>query len=188
MLPIAITERLRWNITRQGREATSVDGYFVSYPKSGRTWFRTFLYKYYALLSGVEFGFDHRLYPDQKRILFTHDLWENRIIWNTWDRLRGKGLVPRAEIGCKPLVFMARDPRDVVVSLYFQLQKRMKISAAQRLAMAEFIRHPRYGMSFLVDIMNHWLDNWSSGGDFKLVRYEDCHHDAAAVFRELLEF
>lgn len=182
-----MNEWMRWNVTRQGRESASVDGYFVSYPKSGRTWFRTFLYKYYASLSGVEFKFGGQNFPGQKRIVFTHDLWENRIIWSRWDRLRGKGLIPRHEIGRKPLVLMARDPRDVVVSLYFQLQKRMNIPAVQTLSMAGFAHHPRYGMAFLVDTMNHWLDQWGDKPGFALVRYEDCHEDAASAFRQLLE-
>lgn len=178
----------RWNITSTGRKTSEIDGYYLSYPKSGRTWFRVFLYKYYACLDNVEFEFGGQNYKNHQRIIFTHDVWENQLIWSAYDRLRGKGLIPTSEVQSKPIVLMARDPRDVVVSLYFQLQKRMKISKTQELSMPDFIRHEDYGMPFLVKTMNYWYNQWGEQENFLLIRYEDCKLNAKEHFSKILKF
>lgn len=55
-------------------------------------------------------------------IQFTHDRWEHRTA-SLWDRVRGKQLLlvngPR-----KPIVLLAGDPRDVMVSLFLHMSKR----------------------------------------------------------------
>ena len=57
----------------------------------------------------------------------------------------------------KKVVFLVRDPRDVVVSYFFQRTKRSR--SPVNLDMSSFIRDPGYGVNRIIDLMNIWAEN-----------------------------
>lgn len=164
------------------------DAYFISVPKSGRTWVRFFYFSYLAKLAGREFSFDPADFPDYPHLLFTHDRWEHRLATKGWKFIRGKRLVPPAGRRKKRIVLLARDPRDVVVSLYFHLLKRPNEYQWKPESVSEIMGNPEFGIAQVVNVLNGWLAEWHGRPDFKLMRYEDCQTDAAREFRGLLEF
>ena len=111
---------MRWNLSSRARELSGGDAVLISIPKSGRTWIRTFLNAYFSYKLGRQFS----LYlTDQggagvPRIIYSHDRFEHRTKGNAWDRLRGKYLIPRRTLRKKPIVLLARDPRDAFVSCF----------------------------------------------------------------------
>lgn len=89
---------------------------FVSFPKSGRTWFRFFLAKYLELAYGRAFSMNF-----EPELTFSHDFFG-------WIANQESDVEPRAvcadidprEKAETALVWLVRDPRDVAVSYYYQ--------------------------------------------------------------------
>ena len=102
------------------READIV---IVSFGKSGRTWLRVMLSHLFRIRHDLPesalLGFDnfHSMNPAVPKIFFTHD---NYIKDYTGEP------ASKAPFYDKPVVLMARDPRDVAVSQFFQWKFRLK--------------------------------------------------------------
>ncbi|HEY2989809.1 MAG TPA: sulfotransferase domain-containing protein [Candidatus Binatia bacterium] len=177
----------RRNWTSEARRYASADAIVVSIPKSGRTWFRVFLHAYFCALEKREFTLRARelFKGNVPRFLFTHDLWAHLTGPRVGDRITGRQLIPAPAIRQKRILLLSRDPRDVVVSLFFQHSRRTRRYGGD---LHEMIHHSRFRISRMVDIMNTWMVEWGGGGNFKLIRYEDCRRYPEAVFRELLTF
>jgi hypothetical protein len=138
----------------------AVDYLLVSYPKSGRTWFRYILSCYFAESLGFSAA------PDLSAMF--------RFLPNLdWDRKRGLpayGNGPAAaatfplvavthhcpDVGrasSMPVIFMLRDPRDVMVSRYYHATRRKHQFSGDITA---FIRDPDQGLPAWVKHTNDW--------------------------------
>ena len=117
---------MRWNLSSRARELSGGDAILISIPKSGRTWVRTFLNAYFSYKLGRQFSLDLTDRGDTgvPRIIYSHDRFEDRTKGNSWDRLRRKYLIPRRALRKRPIVLLARDPRDAFVSYFIQLTRR----------------------------------------------------------------
>jgi hypothetical protein len=176
---------LRWNVSTEARRYARADAIVVSIPKSGRTWLRVFLCAYFCGLAGRPFSFDILQSGTAPRVAFTHDLWEHWYYARLKDRLRGKHLVPRRVSKDTPIILLVRDPRDVVVSLYFQVTRR---DQRYHGSLAEMIRHPAFGIEPMVYVLNTWFATWGERAAVQLVRYEDCRVDTVRTFGDVLTF
>jgi Sulfotransferase domain len=179
---------VRWNLSSRARQLSGGDAIVVSIPKSGRTWVRTFLCAYYCEKVGQPFSLEPEEYAGVPRIIYTHDLFEQRTKADRWDKLRGKYLIPQRERNRLPIILLARDPRDAFVSLYVQLTRRTKETPNElkEMSTAEMLRDPAFGIQSMVAIMNSWLVEWSGCANFLLLRYETLRHAPAPGFRALL--
>jgi hypothetical protein len=162
----------------------------LSVPKSGRTWLRTFLCAYFCNLRGHDFTLTPERYGDPAipRVIYSHDLFEHRTKGNVWDAVRGKYLVSAKELRRAKIVLLARDPRDVFVSLYLQMTRRdpgTRDNFGQR-TIGEMLRDQQFGIGSIVKTMNDWLDEFSGRPNFSLVRYESLRATPAEQFRGLL--
>ena len=160
----------------------------VSIPKSGRTWVRTFLCAYFCEKRGQPFTLQPEQYEGVPRVIYTHDLFEQRTKADGWDKLRGKYLIPQRERDRLPVILLARDPRDAFVSLFIQLTRRTKETPEKlkRKSAAELLRDPAFGIESMVAVMNSWLAEWAGRPDFLLLRYEALRESPAPGFRDLL--
>jgi len=177
----------RRNWTSQARRYARADAIVVSIPKSGRTWLRVFLYAYFCRSVNQKFTINNRNLAGLgvPNIEFTHDVW-GRLTRKKWKyRFLGKETIPPCASRTKPILLLVRDPRDVIVSFYFQMTKR---GGAYRGDLSAAIRQPRFGIHAMVDVMNGWMAEWSQRNGFKFVRYEDCKRNTEAAFREVLAF
>jgi hypothetical protein len=180
---------VRWNVSSRARQLSGGDAIVVSIPKSGRTWVRAFLCAYFCEKTGQPFTLEPEQYEGVPRIIYTHDLFEQRTKADRWDKLRGKYLIPRRERIRRPIILLARDPRDAFVSLYIQLTRRTKETPnelKQRSA-SELLRDPAFGIESMVAVMNSWLTEWSGQPAFLLLRYETLRVNPVPGFRELLQ-
>jgi hypothetical protein len=184
------TGTVRWNISRRKRALFSeADAIVVTLPKSGTTWLRVFLYSYFCGLERQRFTLKRRELAGANvpNLVFTHDLFDHSAEPSLLARLRGRHLIPAHERRAASKLLLVRDPRDVIVSLYFELtRKGARPSYAGQLE--EMIEHPRFGIRALVDIMNRWMAEWAPLPNFKLVRYESCRRHPEETFRDVLEF
>lgn len=183
----------RWtrrNFSSRARELSGGEAIILSVPKSGRTWLRAFLCAYFCKRFGLEFTLRPDRYHEQRipRLIFSHDLFEHRTKGDRWDRLRGKYLVPRRELGRAKIILLARDPRDCFVSLYLQLTRRdpnAPLKFRHKTA-SEMLRDRRFGVRAIINAMNDWINEFSGRDNFTLVRYEALRASPAEHFRDLL--
>ncbi len=179
---------VKWNLSSRAGQLSGGDALVVSIPKSGRTWMRTFLCAYYCEKAGQPFTLHPEVFPGVPRLIYSHDLFEQRTKADRWDRVRGKYLIPAGERRRRPIILLARDPRDAFVSLYVQLTRRTKETSNElkTKSAAELLRDPAFGIVSMVAIMNSWLAEWSGRDDFLLVRYETLREDPRAGFQPVL--
>src|SRR5437870_9067313 len=185
---------LRWtrrNFSSRASELSRGNAIIVSIPKSGRTWLRAFLCAYFCKRFGLEFTLRPERYHEQRipRLIFSHDLFEHRTKGDRWDRLRGKYLVPRRELGRAKIILLARDPRDCFVSLYLQLTRRDPNAPRKlrRKSVGEMLRDRRFGVRAIINAMNDWINEFSGRDNFTLVRYEALRSSPAEYFCDLLD-
>jgi hypothetical protein len=177
----------RRNFSSRRRRYGTARGIIVSIPKSGRTWLRVFLHAYCCALQHHPFTLDEDeiIASGLPDFVFTHDLWKHRSTANLIDAIRGKHLVPRQAVDCKPILLLSRDPRDILVSLFFQLSKRDRQFNG---TLSDLIYDPRFGIVSVIHVMNTWIREWGEKNNFMLLRYENCRQDTRAAFEALLKF
>lgn len=162
------------------------DYYFVSFPKSGRTWIKSFLANYYSSYHKIPLFYNFspifRLGKRAQvpRIMFMHPLHRGES--------KDRQTKYKNKLEGKKLIFLIRDPEKVVFTYYHRLLKRMRDSEVATMSMKQFIRDPSLGISQLVDFMNYWYEMRGTFKGFILIRYEDFVSDPRKEFTRLLEY
>lgn len=185
----------RW---RRGREEYRkyhlCDYVFASWGKSGRTWVRVMVSRYYqrtyALPERILMGFDnfHKLNPAVPKIFYTHDNYLRGFTGN---------LDNKRDFYTKKTVLLVRRPQDVAVSQYFQWKYRMRPGkmamnrypqAGSDLSVYDFVMNPEVGLPRIIDFMNGWASELPRIRDHLLVRYEDLRSDTAGQLARIVAF
>ena len=167
----------------------------VSFGKSGRTWLRVMvshLFRVmYQLPENAILGFDnfHNLNRAVPKIFFTHD---NYIKDFTGD------FSSKQPFYNKRVVLLARDPRDVAVSQFFQWKFRIKPSKVainnyppqgSDISLFDFVMGDNGGsMKAVTDYLNLWAAEADKVNAFHLLRYEDLRSNTREELRRLLDF
>jgi hypothetical protein len=156
-----------------------IDAFVVSHPKSGRTWVRLLLRRALAVrYGGAEVDPFGRLPAGAPKVRFTHDRPYRTARAESNERSRYRG---------KRIVFLARDPRDIVVSSYYSRTKRSQPREAYTGDLETLIDSER-GFDRILDFLNVWARNQHVPAAFLLVRYEDLHADTGRELRRILDF
>ncbi len=160
----------------------------VSYPKSGRTWLRVMIAQVLAAQSGkadIDSVEPNRVIKDNNIsgvwFGFTHDGEGNNA-----EKVEAYETLNTAPLySNKSVIFLVRDPRDVLVSRYFHQVNREKNFEG---SISEFIRHPLWGTTRLLDFYARWSTYQSQFDRFHLVRYEDLHADTVGELENIFSF
>ena len=178
--------RRAFNLHRPGRnlEVFPDDTFLLSYPKSGNTWSRFLVANLIHAPEPVDFSNINRIIPDTEgttkrylnslprpRVLKSHQYFDPRY--------------PR-------VIFIVRDPRDVVLSEYYWDIKRRALNEDCRIEdfVERFVRgqvnHPFGSWG---DNVASWFYTRRSSPHFLLVKYEslqaDPQHEVARIARFL---
>ena len=189
---IAFERRLRGK--REYRKLQRADWVFISWAKSGRTWFRVMLSHFYHTRFGLPehelLGFDnlYRKNPSVPRVLFTHNNYLRDYLgdWDTLNHFRDK-----------KVVLLVRDPRDVAVSQFFQWKYRMRPvkkmlneypAHGEDISILDFVMDAKVGVPRIIDYLNGLAVGLRELEDILLIRYEDMRADPAKTMKQVLEF
>jgi len=150
--------------------------YAVSYPGSGLTWLHMMLGKAIDLHFGMGWGNSkallegrYWLYIDVPEIVFDHP---DRPYLKAVNEYR-KQLEPKYKNA--KVIFLARDPRDIIVSMFFKFSRRWEVINVPRFAgtLSKFMRHEKYGIKGIVAYYNLWAKWRDELESFQFMRYED---------------
>lgn len=166
----------------------------VSFGKSGRTWLRVLLSRFYQLryrlpdASLLHNDSLHRLNRAIPRVLFTHDNY-----LADFTGMAGS----KSDYAGKRIVLLIRHPGDVAVSQFFQWKHRMRprkklINAypmpERPLAVADFVLDETSGIPKVIRFMNQWASELDAQDGLLVVRYESLHAATAQTLERILGF
>ena len=189
---VAVERRLRGR--DEFKTLGAADCVVVSFGKSGRTWVRVLLSRFYQRKHGLGerqlLGFDnfHRKNPAVPKIFFTHD--------NYLKDYTGHG-DSKADYYGKKVVLLVRNPADVAVSQYFQWKFRMRPrkktinqypTEGGEMEIFDFVMRPQSGLRKIVDFMNLWAAEAGRIEALHVLRYEDLRRAPAETLGRLLDF
>ncbi len=175
----------------------NTDVYLISYPKCGRTWLRLMvgraITRYFSLPENedtVLLKGRSNPHPAIPRISVIHD---DRPMLKAPDELEES----KNRYKDKKVIFLVRDPRDVIVSSYFEMKNRGNIFGNNPYekrkpvfegSLAEFIHRREGGFDTIIRYYNIWAANRQIPKGFLLVRYEDLKDNASGELCKVLDF
>jgi len=185
----------RWLRGREeARKLAETEHVLMSWGKSGRTWLRLMISRFYQLAYGIPEGrmleFDnlHRANPAIPRLFFTHS--------NYLRDYTGDWTTKRAFYD-KRVIMLVRDPRDVAVSQYFQWRFRMRPVKkllndypphGADVSVFDFVMGEGAGLPAILDFFEIWERELPKVKASIIVRYEDMRADPASALARVLAF
>ena len=167
---------------------------FASYGKSGRTWVRVMISRYYQLVyklpDNILMGFDNytRLNSSIPKIFFTHDNYLRRYTGN---------VDSKKDFYDKKTVLLVRNPIDVAVSQFHQWKFRMRPEKKAmnnypphdaEISVYDFVKHEGQGLNHIIDFMNNWARELPHIKELLVVRYEDLRANPEQEMERIVEF
>ncbi|MCW8107616.1 sulfotransferase domain-containing protein [Alteromonas ponticola] len=143
----------------------------VSFPKSGRSWLR-YAIELTGKASDIVFCHDEFEYNDATKpaLNFNSDIRQKR-----YGGESGK------------LVYVDRDTRDTIVSLYNQVTGRFNDIFNYPDNISAFIRDEYFGVDNLIKFQKMWR-NLAVQNHWLVVRYEEMHNDFEEVLTQVCEY
>ena len=170
-------------------------GAVVSYGKSGRTWLRLMLSRFYERRHGLPAGsfleYDNLNRQDARIpiLFFTHGNYL-RDYTGHFDDLA-------EDFRDRPVLLLVRDPRDIAVSQYFQWANRMSPhkkwlnrypADGRALTIWEFVADHEAGLERAIAFLNAWSRAAEELEPIEVVRYEDLRAAPEATLERALRF
>lgn len=157
LCPSRLKKFVKWKFSKNN------DVIVISFPKSGRTWLRIMLDKLNIFLN------------------YSHDgssPYENSLHYSEMEEDKSKYKNNR-------IIFLIREPKDVTVSLYFQMTKRADKKYKN---IHSFFRNEKYGIKRVLKFYQIWEKNKNVPKDFLLITYEDLHKNTLKELKRVIDF
>ncbi len=171
------------------------DAAVVSYGKSGRTWLRLMLSRFYqrrhALAEGAFLEYDNlsRQAPEIPTVCFTHGNYL-RDYTGHFDHLAD-------DFRDRRVLLLVRDPRDVAVSQFFQWAHRMSAhkrwlnrypDRSEELTIWQFVADDEAGLDRAIRFLDQWAEAAEELETIEVVRYEDMRAEPEVALERVLHF
>jgi hypothetical protein len=188
-LPKRVWRRLKYRAQLYSY-ASKADCFLISYPKSGRTWFRFVLSHYFDNAAILKVGTNlHNMFS----VLPNFDLDTVRGIpsFGFSNHVPEIPFIPVSHLGYqrslfldRPVIFMVRDPRDVIVSAYFHATRHKHRFEG---SISDFIMDPEQGLPCLVNYLNKWAAGLKRSKNI-ILTYEELSRNTEAETARILTF
>jgi len=155
--------------------------HLISFPKCGRTWLRLMIGKALIDHYGLKGANPVRLREAGRLLFEVHHDGDPHL-----ERPDGIG-TDKSYYRADRVIFLVRDPRDVMVSLFFHRTRRDPRDPVPD-TLPAFIDSNSGGLGSLIAFYNAWARGRRQPAGFLLVRYEDIHRDAIGELRRVLGF
>jgi hypothetical protein len=179
----------------QRKDLAGSDVILISFPKSGRTWFRVLLSRCYA----KSFGLDEntlikrdnfqKLDPRAPLFMSFHGTFLSEV---------SRGEESSSLLAGKKIIFLVRNPIDVSVSVYFhRLGERakstgrdMKVSSGplKGVSVEDFVLNSSHSVPEIIRFMNRWAELLGGHPEAIMVRYEDLRSDPVREMKKIAAF
>jgi hypothetical protein len=165
----------------------------ISFPKSGRTWVRLLLgriLQQHFRITSVSLFELHELSAQHPRIPVITVSHDDSPFLKTSDALE----ISKEQYRDKKVIFLARDPRDIIVSAYFQKTRRVYAHTdpyertPYQGTLTEYVYEPVGGIDTIIRFFNIWVNNRHVPKGFLLLRYEDLIETPQRELRRSLDF
>lgn len=166
---------------------TGADAFVASYPKAGRTWLRFILASYFneVFRLGLDLNFRSLFW------VIPNDGWDAERGLRAY-RFRDRPEVPflvashsryrRLIFKRKSVMFVVRDPRDLMVSAYYHRTRHVHRFSGD---IGTFLRDPQQGLADYVRHLNGWARNLDRHRSL-LIGYEQLSANAERVVEDAL--
>ncbi len=175
------------------------DIYIISFPKSGRTWLNMLLGKLFEQHCGLSnlspdtllnTKLFNSLFPDKiPNVVFSHD--DNKNFFLPPRKIKKS----KRKYKNSKIIFLVRDPRDVLVSSYFEKTKRVKLGKREDSfwqkfngTISDYIYEKKGGFDTIIEFYNLWHKNKNIPQDFLLIRYEDLYNNTLNELNKIINF
>ena len=159
-----------------------IDAYIISFPKSGRTWIRMLL----AQAISQEYG--KKLNLDLYKMTWESDIPNIKTDPRTGNYAQFRGinfLGVKKMFKHKKIIFLVRNPKDVLVSYYYEWTKRRDLQ--YRGTLSAFIRED-FTLPTIINFMNSWAKELEKRPqDVLLITYENLHNDPLKELQKTLK-
>ncbi|MBT3405302.1 NUDIX domain-containing protein [archaeon] len=155
----------------------------VSFPKCGRTWLAMILAKIFQKKFDLPLDYITSL---EKTTFPIKNLPSMALIHEDYPQFKKVGELSKCKNNLlrKKIIFLIRDPRDVIVSWYFhQSQRRHRYKGS----LSDFLLESRGGFDTIINYYNIWL-KYIDDPNFFLIRYEDLFSEPEKWINGILDF
>ncbi|MCB0193566.1 MAG: sulfotransferase domain-containing protein [Anaerolineae bacterium] len=165
------------------RKLNLYDVLLISFPKCGRTWLLVLLGR--AIQQHFEIPSETPL--NNPATMSRYNAAIPTILPTHKTFFTEKRIGSLTQFRQKKIVLLVRDPRDVVVSRYFQITKR-KNEIKFNGSMAEFVYARQRSFNSFLDYYHQWARVRHQLPELLLVRYEDLHAQTEEQLTRVLAF
>ena len=175
-----------WYRKRIIRKTTDV--YLISFPKCGRTWLRLMLGKSLVLHNDLDDFIPNDLLELDKLVLYDRRIPIIRAIHDPkpHNKRPEELQLLKEQYADSKIIFLIRDPRDVIVSLYFHMMKRSQ--AILDITLSSFLRSKSGSLDTLICWHNIWANYLTKVSNMLVVRYENLHLNTERELARIFDF
>ena len=159
---------------------SDVDGYVLSYPKSGRTWL-------YEILKLYSYNQNHKNFLKNRKIVkfnnrfikFIHDCSDP----NPYPIKATKQKFNNKKVINKKKIILIRDPREIIISFWYQMKFREK---TYNHSISKFIEDEYLGIKKIISFYN--LIDLKFSDNFKIITYADLVNSTFEEVEKILSY
>jgi hypothetical protein len=167
----------------------------ISYPKCGRTWFRSLIGKSICDKNNI----DDKIIFDDKKVHkqlpgfphFHHSYPSGDRYYEGYDEKKD---ILMDDFCHDNILLLIRDPRDVVMSFYLYATKNKSgIRTAgskmpKDISFHDYLRFKKIGIVSIINFYKSWNKYSEKADNFKIIRYEDLHNICFNSVKSSLSF